>query len=193
MGDPEPGEHEDDTLRRLSTLARRERAGLAAIARREGVTPEDAVDCVQEGLCTLLGMAQRSALPEAASEWGPLLATIVRNVARNRRRRHFQARPHDAFDDETAADERSSAVDEAIARAEEHVRLRACVDELCEIQKAVLTLRLLEEQPGEDVAAALGITPGYVAVLLHRAKRALRACMAPPPLSPGRERRRSDD
>jgi RNA polymerase sigma-70 factor (ECF subfamily) len=42
-----------------------------------------------------------------------------------------------------------------------------------------VTLRMLEEQPGEDVAAALGITPGHVAVLLHRAKRSLRACMAP--------------
>jgi RNA polymerase sigma-70 factor (ECF subfamily) len=41
----------------------------------------------------------------------------------------------------------------------------------------VVTLRLLEERPGEDVAAALGITPGHVAVLLHRAKQALRVCM----------------
>jgi RNA polymerase sigma-70 factor (ECF subfamily) len=67
--------------------------------------------------------------------------------------------------------------DELIARAEDHVRLSACVDELCEIQKAVVTLRMLDEHPGEDVAQALGITPGYVAVLLHRAKASLRACM----------------
>jgi RNA polymerase sigma-70 factor (ECF subfamily) len=36
---------------------------------------------------------------------------------------------------------------------------------------------MLEERPGEDVALALGILKGHVAVLLHRAKRALRACM----------------
>jgi RNA polymerase sigma-70 factor (ECF subfamily) len=36
---------------------------------------------------------------------------------------------------------------------------------------------MLEEQPGDDVARALGITPGHVAVLLHRAKATLRACM----------------
>jgi RNA polymerase sigma-70 factor (ECF subfamily) len=36
---------------------------------------------------------------------------------------------------------------------------------------------MLEEQSGEDVARALGITAGHVAVLLHRAKAALRACM----------------
>jgi RNA polymerase sigma-70 factor (ECF subfamily) len=175
----EKPEEQDDTLRRLSSLARGERSALAGIARAEGATAEDAVDCVQEGLCTLLGMAQRSALPEDAREWPSLLATIVRNVARNRRRRHFRARPHDPFVDDAATNDGDAGADEAIARAEEHVRLRACVDELCEIQKAVITLRMLEEQPGEDVAAALGISPGYVAVLLHRAKRSLRACMAP--------------
>jgi RNA polymerase sigma-70 factor, ECF subfamily len=171
-GDP------DDTLRRLSILARAKRGVLAGTARAEGVTPEDAVDCVQEGLCTLLQMARRSALPEDAREWGPLLSTIVRNVTRNRRRRHFRALPHDPLDDETAASSLDPGADEAIARAEEHVRLQACVNELCEIQKAVVTLRMLEERPCEDVAAALGITPGYVAVLLLRAKRSLRACMA---------------
>ena len=169
----------DDALTRLSHLARAERSPLAALARAEGATPEDAVDCVQEGLCTLLGMARRSALPEDADEWGPLLATIVRNVARNRRRRHFRALPHEAFDDDAHARDDGRPADDALARAEEHVRLRACVDELCEVQKAVVTLRMLEEQPGEDVASALGITPGYVAVLLLRAKRSLRACMAP--------------
>jgi RNA polymerase sigma-70 factor (ECF subfamily) len=171
----------DDVLTRLARLARAERAPLAAIARGEGVTPEDAVDCVQEGLCTLLGMARRSALPEDADEWGALLAAIVRNVARNRRRRHFRALPHESFEEESgvAALVDDGMADEAFARAEEHVRLRACVNELCEVQKAVVTLRMLEEQAGEDVAAALGISAGYVAVLLLRAKRALRVCMAP--------------
>ena len=64
-----------------------------------------------------------------------------------------------------------------VAEAEEHVRLRACVDQLCETQKAVVMLRLLEERPGEDVAASLGISRGYVDVLVHRAKASLRVCM----------------
>ncbi len=161
-----------DLLTPLSSLARAERGALAALARAEGATPEDAVDCVQEGLCTLLAMARRAALPEDPAEWAPLLATVVRNVARNRRRRHFRALPHEAFDEEAARGEQAGepegarAADEALARAEEHVRLLACVQELCEIQKAVVTLRMLEEQEGEDVAAALGISPNYVAVLL---------------------------
>ena len=38
-------------------------------------------------------------------------------------------------------------------------------------------LRLLEERQGEDVAASLGISRGYVDVLVHRAKASLRVCM----------------
>ncbi len=165
-----------DTLTQVSTLARRERSALAALARSEGVSPEDAVDCVQEGLCTLLSRAAEDKLPADPLEWGAVLATIVRNVARNRRRRHDRARPHEPLD-EHALHVDEPATDALIARAEDHVRLRACVEDLCEIQQAVVTLRMLEERPGEDVARALGITPGHVAVLLHRAKAALRVCM----------------
>lgn len=168
---------EDDTLARISELARARRAGLAALARQEGVTPEDAVDCVQEGLCTLLTVARRDALPAAEEAWGGLLAGMVRNAARNRRRRHFLARPHEALDAHPHAALDAPATDEVIARAEEHVRLRSCVEELCEIQKAVVTLRMLEEQTGEDVAQQLGISAGHVAVLLHRAKASLRTCL----------------
>ena len=50
-------------------------------------------------------------------------------------------------------------------------------DTLGEMQRAVVTLRMLDEIDGEDVAATLGITPGHVSVLLHRAKANLLACM----------------
>jgi RNA polymerase sigma-70 factor (ECF subfamily) len=175
----DPGE--DDLLGRLSHLVRTRRASLAALARAEGVGPEDAVDCVQEGLCTLLARARSEAMPEDIEEWGALLAGIVRNAARNRRRRHFLARPHEDIDARAHAQaDDLPATDDMISKAEEHVRLRLCVEELCEIQRAVVTLRMLEEQPGEDVARALGISAGHVAVLLHRAKTALRACMTAP-------------
>jgi RNA polymerase sigma-70 factor, ECF subfamily len=57
------------------------------------------------------------------------------------------------------------------------VRLRGCVASLGELQRAVVTLRMLDEIDGQDVAGALGITPGHVAVLLHRAKANLLTCM----------------
>ena len=57
-------------------------------------------------------------------------------------------------------------------------RLRRCVTTLTEVQRAVVTLRMLDEMAGESVASTLGLSPEHVAVLLHRAKAALRGCMA---------------
>jgi RNA polymerase sigma-70 factor (ECF subfamily) len=171
----QPDAGDSDVLDLISRIVRARRSGLAALARSEGVSAEDAVDCVQEALCTLLTSVD-SAHAITEDEWSARLAVTVRNAARNRRRRHFRARPHEALDVRLEAADHAKA-DDAIARAEEHVRLRACVDELCETQKAVVTLRMLEEKDGEDVARALGISPGHVAVLLHRAKQALRVCM----------------
>ncbi len=168
---------EDDVLEIVSHLVRSKRSSLAALARGEGATPEDAVDCVQEALCTLLTMARRGALPSDVDAWAGVLAETVRNAARNRRRRHFRARPHEEIDAHSDVTSDGPSTEEALARAEDHVRLRACVNELCDVQRAVVTLRMLEELPGEDVARALGISPAYVAVLLHRAKGALRVCM----------------
>jgi RNA polymerase sigma-70 factor (ECF subfamily) len=136
------------------------------------------VDCVQDGLCTLLDLLQTGQVA-ADAQLGPVLATIVRNAARNQRRRHFRARPHVELAPELGP--RVDVLqDELLARAEDTVRLRACVAELCEIQRAVVTLRLLEERPGEDVAALLGVTQNHVAVLLHRSKASLRACLSNP-------------
>jgi len=157
-----------DPLEQISRLALQRRASLAALARADGLSPEDAVDCVQEALCTLLTRTDQ--LPADPADWHASLTTIVRN----RRRRSYLAQPHVEL---TELATETQPTDEALLRAEQHVRLRACVDELCEVQKAVVTLRMLEEQPGEDVAHALGISPGHVAVLLHRAKHALRSCM----------------
>jgi RNA polymerase sigma-70 factor, ECF subfamily len=171
MHDPNP-----DVLEHISLLARRERSALAAVARREGLTPEDAVDCVQEALCAFLSRVQNGDMPEAQEQWGPYLAGTVRNAARNRRRRHFLSRPHEAIETQVVVSD-SIAIDEAIVQAEQRIRLRACVADLCEIQRAVVTLRMLEERAGEDVASALGISAGHVAVLLHRAKAQLLTCM----------------
>ena len=69
-------------------------------------------------------------------------------------------------------------VEDLILEAEAHVAALGCIEKLAEVQRHVVTLRLLEDRPGEAVAALLATTPGNVAVLLHRAKRELRACVA---------------
>lgn len=172
---------EPDVLDVLSDLARRGRGELVRVARREGASAEDAVECVQDALCTFLQLAQKKELPRDRTEWPAFLGGIVRNASRNKRRRHHVALPHEDVDALPLVASSGASAEALVAEAEEHVRLRACVDQLCETQKAVVMLRLLEEQPGENVAASLGISRGYVDVLLHRAKASLRVCMTEDP------------
>lgn len=169
---------ETDALDVLVRVIRDERTALVRLARREGISAEDALDCVHDAFCTFLRMILTDALPQPAPATGAYLAGMVRNAARNRRRLHAVARPHAEL--ESVPLEAEGAADDDLARAEQHIRLHACVDRLCDTQRAVVSLRLLEERRGEDVAEALGISRAYVDVLLHRAKRALTSCMTEP-------------
>ncbi len=175
----------DDDLERLTAILQRERSALVGLARGEGLAPEDAVDCVQEAALAFMVLERRGQLPEEQDRWAPYLATMVRNTARNGRRLHHRAKPHGSVDLVEGAADPHPTTDELVERAEDVVRLRGCVAELCEIQKAVVMLRLFEEQSGEDVAEALGVSRGYVDVLVHRAKASLRTCMAVAPCRPG--------
>lgn len=158
-----------DRLQLLSTLAA-DRAALVGIAKSEGLTAEESLECVQDALLTMLG---RDDPPEHAIA---TLKTVVRNAARNFRRLHRRAKEHQPFDEERGASSELDA-EGLVSHAEDVVRLRMCVAELCGVQRAVVMLRLLEERSGEDVAEALGLTRGHVDVLVHRAKAALRVCM----------------
>jgi RNA polymerase sigma-70 factor, ECF subfamily len=173
----------------VGELVHAHRARLGRVARREGLGPQDAFDAVQEAFETFLTLPDAQARFGGAADGGnggrargeearKLLVALTRNVARNRRRLHAVARPH--LRDDAALEalaDGASGVDELVAAAEEEVRLRGCVQTLADAQRIVVTLRMLDEVPGEDVARTLGITPGHVAVLLHRAKANLLACM----------------
>ena len=161
----------------VTSLVRWHRLRLVAVARHEGLGPEDAFDAAQEAFAAFLILPQAREL--APSEWaGHTLVALVRNVARNARRLHAVARPH-ASDDATvgALADGEEGADERLVLAEARGRLARCVARLADVQRAVVTLRMLDDLPGEDVARELGIRPGHVAVLLHRAKTHLRACM----------------
>ena len=163
----------------VTRLVREHRAQLVAVARHEGLLAEDALDAVQEALTTFLGLPHARALANELDDSRKLLVVLVRNQARNRRRRHDRARPHlsdPVVVDALAADDES--VDALIAQTETHVQALGCVERLAEVQRRVVTLRLLEDHANERVADLLGMTPGNVAVILHRAKQALRDCMA---------------
>jgi RNA polymerase sigma-70 factor, ECF subfamily len=162
----------------VTRLVREHRAELAAIARGEGLRAEDALDAVQEAFITFLTIPHARRLSGEVDDSRRLLGVLVRNHARNRRRRHDLARAH-VSDVETvdALADNEASVDALIADAEVHVAAFGCVEKLGEVQRLVVTLRLLEDRPGEAVAASLAMTPSNVGVTLHRAKRALRACV----------------
>jgi RNA polymerase sigma-70 factor (ECF subfamily) len=162
----------------LGRLVREHRGRLVAVARREGLGSEDAFDAVQEAFQTFLTRPSARALVDDADQARRLLIVITRNAARNRRRLAAVARPHESEASVLAAlPAESASVEVLLAAAEDEVRLRGCVQGLGERQRAVVTLRMLDEADGEDVARTLGITPAHVAVLLHRAKASLLGCM----------------
>lgn len=160
----------------VGTMATTHTRRLAAVARAEGLTAEDALDAVQEGFHTLLSMPQARSLVGNEDDCAKLLSVIVRNAARNMRRRHHRARPHVEMSmNESYVDQPS--VESMIERAEEHVRLLGCINQLGTLQRHVVSLRMLEELSGEDTAHELELTSSHVAVLLHRAKRELQRCL----------------
>lgn len=161
----------------MELLAREHTRRLAGVAQREGLVGDDAVDAVQEAFVTFLQLPQARAMASDDADVFAFLATIVRNAARNARRRHHRTRPHVPIEDTPLVDDGLS-IDAWIERAERHAALLGCVQKLGDIQRHVVTLRLLDEMSNTEVSEALGLRPNGVAVLLHRAKLSLQRCLA---------------
>lgn len=161
----------------LEDLVRAHRGALVALARREGLHGEEALDVVQDALMAWVTRYSHRP-PETARR---TLLALTRNLARNRRRRHAIARAHLGDDAVDALPAGLSPAEDQLVEAEDRVRLQACMAHLAELQRSVVTMRLFEERAGEEVAATLGLAPGHVAVLLHRARANLSTCLARSP------------
>ena len=160
----------------IAALARDHAGRLAGIARREGVSATDALDVVQDAFRTLLGRPEIAELRARPDDAARLLSMIVRNAARNLRRRHHHARPHvDVDAEELPAAE--PPPDDALDQAATVVQLAGCLSQLGDVHRQIVTLRVLEELSSEEAARTLGLTPNHVAVLLHRARKELERCM----------------
>jgi RNA polymerase sigma-70 factor (ECF subfamily) len=161
----------------VSDLARLHTRPLSGVARAEGLSADDALDAVQEAFQTFLNLPEARALVGHELDSRRLLAAIVRNAARNMRRRAFRRLPHDALADRPEIADDVPGVDEILARTEEELKLMGCVSKLSDIQRRVVRLRMLEELSGDDVARELGLRPDHVATLLYRAKKELFRCV----------------
>lgn len=160
----------------VSSIARDHAGSLAGIARREGIDAAEALDVVQDAFHTFLQRADSDALREDPAAAVRVLTTITRNAARNLRRRHHRARPHLDIDATELADLTPSPIEE-LDRAATAAQLSGCMASLGDVHRHVITLRVLEEVSGEEAARELGLTANHVAVLLHRARKALAECM----------------
>lgn len=68
--------------------------------------------------------------------------------------------------------------DEVMRRAEFWQTMRACLDELPERIANVFMLREMEEVGSKEICALLSISENNLWVMLHRARMALRECLA---------------
>ncbi|CAM4364153.1 sigma-70 family RNA polymerase sigma factor [Corallococcus exiguus] len=168
----------------ITLLVHQHRARLVTSARRRGLPPEDALDCVQDAFVTFLRMPEATTLSARSSEVERLLSTLVAHAALNQRRKLARrALPTEIELSEVASDLPSA--DTLVAEAEARVSLVRCVQQLSQMQQAVIRLRLLDECPGEEVSTLLEISPENARILLFRARQRLRECLVLAMKDPG--------
>ena len=160
----------------LEAVSKTYSARLFAIARAQGLDPSDAEDAVQEAFARFieLGASEKvSTLDEARA----FLAVVVMNFAKNARRRHHRKRPHVGLDSIAKLEDSAALADERLDSEQRLAKLRSCIAELEEVPRRIVSLRLIDERSGSEVAESVDLVPGYVAVLLHRAKKDLCRCI----------------
>jgi RNA polymerase sigma factor (sigma-70 family) len=144
-------------------IVRRYRTGLVAFAAAYG--PPDPEDVVQESLVRAWDALRDSTGEMHLKAW---LYTIVRNRALNARR---DARVHEELTEEV--DGVPQPVDIVLTN-EELDRVVGAVAALPDQQREALVRSALEGHTHEQIAGALGSTPGAVRQLIYRARVAVR-------------------
>lgn len=157
-------------------LLRGIRAGVLRFLLARGLPDHDADDLAQE---TCLGVLR--ALPQWQDVGRPVWAfvfAVVRNKIADRARSLAARRDvpvgHDSYLADTVAEPRPGPL--ALVESDEAAaRVRALIETLPPTQQEVIMLRVIVGLSTADTAATLGLTPGSVRVLQHRAVTALRA------------------
>ncbi len=162
----------EDHLGRVARLFDRQHQRIYRLARRLTRDPEEARDLLQETFLRAAAHAARLPAEEPAAEaW--LVRTTVnlcrdrgRRLAVRRRDRHKIEQPTRSADDPEAATVARASVEAALAR-------------LAPKRRAVVVLVELEELSTRRTAELLGMATATVRWHLSRARRELRAALAP--------------
>lgn len=161
----------------VSELVHAHRGRLLAYARRRGLDAEEALDAVQDSFVSFLRLPEARAIAREGDDSLKLLTVLLRHNLQNHRRKRSRRRQADvALEAESAAQGDSESSEVLVARAEELARVNGCILRMSGLQRQVIMLSLLEEKPREEIAQVLGISDGYVRVLLHRAREHVRLC-----------------
>jgi RNA polymerase sigma-70 factor (ECF subfamily) len=180
----------------FTTLVARHTPTMLAVARTYVRTRAVAEEVVQEAWVGVLkGIDQF----EGRSSLRTWILRIVANIAMTRGVREARSVPFSSFGDDAdpivdadrfrAEDETypghwrtypsnwSEQPEDALLGAETLQLVQAAIDELPEVQRAVITLRDLNGWTPEEVCEALDLTDGNQRVLLHRARGRVRSAL----------------
>ena len=159
----------------FAILAREHHRGLLVFARALSGNNASAADFVQDAFVTAWRNLDRF---DPERDFGAWMRGIVRNKWREHLRRH--AREVDVDDATLEVWENQFAQWDEGRRAgnpELFDALEACVKRLPDTLREVVDRYYQREQPGDAIAAALGIDAGTIRKRLQRAREALRNCL----------------
>jgi RNA polymerase sigma-70 factor (ECF subfamily) len=170
---PPPTSHNADHMRQIARLWTQALPAVSALIGATVIDFHDAED--------LLGQVAETVVTKAC-DYDPQRPFIpwAMGIARYRILQYFERRRtdrHVGFDDETLgllADAHCELAEEAPARL---AALRQCLGQLQGKSKRVLDMRYLHDHRSNWIAEKMGMTPGAVWTLLHRARKALAECI----------------
>lgn len=163
----------------MQALLRRHNARILKMVRRLCPDPDDAEEVFQDTLVAIMRNIRRFRGDASLLTW---IYTLARSqVARRRRKarsRLFEALVSSRQLASSFLDERWIP-DDAVSRAELHRALHDGLRRLSELDRRVLWMRDGQGLTSPEVAVATGLTVPAVKTRLHRARKAMRAYLAP--------------
>jgi RNA polymerase sigma-70 factor (ECF subfamily) len=160
----------------VAQLVHAHRQRLLAYARRRGLDAEESLDAVQDSFVSFLRLPEARSMAQEGEDALKLLTVLLRHNVQNHRRKRTRRGQARTTLDAVTVDASVEDSETIIARAEELARVHGCILRMARLQRQVVLLSLIDEQPREQVAETLGISGDYLRVLLHRAREHVRSC-----------------